>query len=363
MSNKFHSLTVKDIRKETADCVSIAFDIPEEKKSLFQFTQGQYITVKKDIDGIDTRRSYSICSSPLDHELRIAVKKVEGGVFSTYANKKLCVGDTIEIMPPLGKFFTPLVPSQSLNYAAFAAGSGITPILSIIKTTLLTEPDSTFTLVYGNKNRHSIIFREAIEALKNKFIHRFRVIYILSREKTDTPIQAGRINAEKCNALFEKIIDIKNIDHFFICGPQEMAETVKNTLAANGIQPKQIHVELFGVKKKDDRQKTGDRRQEILGSEHDATSIITIKLDGVAFDFKLGANGDSILDAALAQGADLPFACKGGVCCTCKAKLVEGEVKMDVHYGLEPDEIAAGFILTCQSHPKTQKVLVDFDAK
>ncbi|MBR2648516.1 MAG: phenylacetate-CoA oxygenase/reductase subunit PaaK [Sediminibacterium sp.] len=360
MSNKFHSITVKDIRKETADCVSIAFDIPEEKKSLFQFTQGQYIAVKKDIDGVDIRRSYSICSSPLDDELRIAVKKVEGGVFSTYANKKLCVGDTIEIMPPLGKFFTPLVSSQSLNYAAFAAGSGITPILSIIKTTLLTEPNSTFTLVYGNKNRHSIIFREAIEALKNKFIHRFRVIYILSREKTDTPIQAGRINAEKCNALFEKIIDIKNIDHFFICGPQEMTETVKNKLAANGIQPKQIHVELFGVKTTL-RQAQGDRPEaidDIMTSKRN----ITIKLDGVTFDFEL-RNNESILDAALAQGADLPFACKGGVCCTCKAKLVEGKVKMDVHYGLEPDEIAAGFILTCQSHPQTQRVLVDFDAK
>lgn len=362
MSQKFHAVRVKDIRKETADCVSIAFDIPEEKKSLFEFTQGQYISVKKDIDGIDIRRSYSICSSPLDHELRIAVKKVEGGIFSTYANKKLCVGDTIEIMPPLGKFFTPLDAAQTLNYAAFAAGSGITPILSIIKTTLLTEPNSTFTLVYGNKNRHSIIFREAIEALKNKFIHRFRVIYILSREKTDAPIQAGRINAEKCNALFEKAIDIKNIDHFFICGPQEMTETVSHTLASNGIDPKQIHIELFGVKKKEDRPKTEDRRQEIFDIADNAKSNITIKLDGVSFDFELG-NSDSILDAALAQGADLPFACKGGVCCTCKAKLVEGEVKMDVHYGLEPDEIAAGFILTCQSHPKTQKVVVDFDAK
>jgi ring-1,2-phenylacetyl-CoA epoxidase subunit PaaE len=262
-------------------------------------------------------------------------------------------------MPPLGKFFTMLQSSQSLNYAAFAAGSGITPILSIIKTTLLTEPNSTFTLVYGNKNRHSIIFREAIEALKNKFIHRFRVIYILSREKTDAPIQAGRIDTEKCSILFEKVIDIKYIDHFFICGPQEMTETVKKTLFAHGVQQQQIHVELFGAAK--EKSSTFSLQSEVKETEG-TKSNITIKLDGVSFDFEL-SNRESILDAALAQGADLPFACKGGVCCTCKAKLLAGEVIMDVHYGLEPDEIAAGFILTCQSHPKTQKVVVDFDTK
>jgi ring-1,2-phenylacetyl-CoA epoxidase subunit PaaE len=372
MSNKFHSLIIKDIRKETTDCVSVAFTIPEDKKALFQFTQGQYISLKKDIDGTDIRRSYSICSSPLDNELRVAIKKVTGGIFSTYANTKLSIGDTIEVMPPLGKFFTPLSSLQSLNYAAFAAGSGITPILSIIKTTLLTEPHSTFTLVYGNKNRHSIIFREAIEALKNKFINRFRVIYILSREKTDTAIQSGRIDAEKCEALFTKAIDLQNIDTYFICGPQSMTETVKQYLEQKGVEPKKIHVELFGIKTalrlrrggQGDRPETGFLAS--LEKTNDATtqkSNITIKLDGVAFDFELANNGESILDAALAEGADLPFACKGGVCCTCKAKLIEGEVKMDVVYGLEPDEIAAGFILTCQSHPKTKTVVVDFDAK
>jgi ring-1,2-phenylacetyl-CoA epoxidase subunit PaaE len=367
MSNKFHSLLIKDIRRETADCVSIAFAIPAEKTALFQFTQGQYISLKKDIDGKDIRRSYSICSSPLDNEMRVAIKKVSGGIFSTYANTELTIGDSLEIMPPLGKFFTPLSSSQSLNYVAFAAGSGITPIVSIIKTTLLTEPNSTFTLVYGNKNRHSIIFREAIEALKNKFINRFRVIYILSREKTDTPIQFGRIDAEKCEALFAKAIDKHKIDTYFICGPQSMTETVKNNLETSGVESKKIHIELFGAKKV-------DSAKWVVGSESQSDSIhansvtetksnITIKLDGVSFDFELANNGESILDAALAEGADLPFACKGGVCCTCKAKLVEGEVKMDVVYGLEPDEIEAGFILTCQSHPQTKTVVVDFDAK
>ncbi|MEN9599853.1 MAG: hypothetical protein RL596_2172 [Bacteroidota bacterium] len=363
MSQKFHHLTIKDIRKETADCVSIAFAIPAEKTALFQFTQGQYISLKKDIDGKDIRRSYSICSSPLDNELRVAIKKVRGGIFSTYANTKLTIGDTLEVMPPLGKFFTPLSSSQSLNYAAFAAGSGITPILSIIKTTLLTEPSSTFTLVYGNKNRHSIIFREAIEALKNKFINRFRVIYILSREKTDAAIQFGRIDADKCEALFAKAIDKHKIDAYFICGPQSMTETVKNNLATSGVDAAKIHVELFGVGKKNDRRLTIDDKAQTIDVSLTIKSNITIKLDGVAFDFELANNGESILDAALAQSADLPFACKGGVCCTCKAKLIEGEVKMDVVYGLEPDEIAAGFILTCQSHPKTKTVVVDFDAK
>lgn len=359
MSLHFHSLQIADIRKETSDCVSVAFAIPEVLRDIFLYKQGQYITLRTHIRGEEVRRSYSICSSPLDNELRIAIKRVANGRFSNYANGELQKGDTIDVLPPIGKFFTELDPVQQKQYAGFAAGSGITPLVSIIKTTLRTEPLSSFTLVYGNRNRHSVIFREALEALKNLYMERFRVIHILSREKTDTPIHSGRIDAGKCEVLFEKNIDPLQTDVFFICGPEEMIFTVKESLEKKGVDPKKIHFELFTTP--DSKQVTATHKQ-VTGNTG-VKSRVTIRLDGISFDFDLGFDGISILDAALQQGADLPYACKGGVCCTCRAKLVEGEVDMEMNYGLEPDEIEKGFILTCQSHPRTEKVVVDFDTK
>lgn len=359
MSIHFEQLTVREVRRETHDCVSIAFEVPEQLKEAFRFLQGQYITLKTKIGGEEVRRSYSICSSPLDHELRVAVKKVPNGVFSTYANELLKAGDSLEVMPPMGKFFTPLLSSQKKNYVGFAAGSGITPLLSIIKTTLQTEKESTFTLVYGNRNRHSIIFRETLEALKNKYMNRFRLIHILSRETTDTPLNSGRIDADKCLTLCDKTIDLQRTDEFFLCGPEEMIFSVKNVLEEKGVAAQKIHFELFTT--------AGQQNKKIqqLETETDKgpKSKITVKLDGISFDFELSQKGEAILDAALKQGADLPYACKGGVCCTCRAKLVEGQVDMEVNYGLEPDEIEQGFILTCQSHPKSEHVVVDFDIK
>lgn len=359
MSIHFHALSVKDIRKETGDCVSIAFAIPDDLKETFSYKQGQYITLRTNINGEEIRRSYSVCSSPLDNELRVAVKKVTQGIFSTHANEQLKKGDTLDVMPPMGKFYTALDPSNKKQYTGFAAGSGITPLLSIIKTTLRTEPHSSFTLVYGNRNRHSIIFKEELEALKNLYIDRFRVIYILSREKTDAAVNFGRIDADKCNELCNKNLDINKTDAFFLCGPEDMIFSVKEQLEKLGVDEKKIHFELFTASGK--RQSSVVNR-ESLGKE-EVKSKITIKLDGVSFDFDLGFEGEAILDAALKHGADLPYACKGGVCCTCRAKLVEGEVDMDVNYGLEQEEIEQGFILTCQAHPRTEKVVVDFDAR
>ena len=359
MSLHFHPLQIKEIKKETADCVSISLLVPDELAPVYQYIQGQYLTLRTYINGEEVRRSYSICSSPLDNELRVAVKKVENGIFSTYANEQLQKGDTIDVMPPIGKFFTELSPDQTRQYVGFASGSGITPLLSIIITTLRTELKSSFTLVYGNRNRHSIIFKEELEALKNLYMDRFRVIYILSREKTDAAIHFGRIDADKCAALCDKTIDALQTDAFFLCGPEEMIFSVKNKLEELGIDQKKIHFELFtaaGMKKT-----SVVSRESSVSVEH--KSKITVKLDGVAFDFDLGFEGDAILDAALKNGADLPYACKGGVCCTCRAKLIEGEVDMDVNYGLEPEEIEQGFILTCQSHPRTEKVVIDFDVK
>ncbi|MDE3251155.1 MAG: phenylacetate-CoA oxygenase/reductase subunit PaaK [Bacteroidota bacterium] len=357
MSIHFHPLKVAEIRKETADCVSLSFDIPEQLRDQFQYKQGQYLTLRTMIKGEQIRRSYSICSSPLDNELRIAVKKVSQGIFSTYANEQLKKGDILDVMPPMGKFFTELDPMQSRSYVGFASGSGITPLLSILKTTLLTESKSSFTLVYGNRNRHSIIFKEALEALKNQYMDRFRVIYILSREKTDASIHFGRIDAEKCKTLASRTIDLPATDAFFLCGPEEMIFSVKDELLRSGVDAKKIHFELFTTpgKKQTHTDKT------LAAEKKGFKSKITLKLDAVSFDFDLGFEGSSILDAALQNGADLPYACKGGVCCTCRAKLIEGEVDMDVNYGLEPEEIEQGYILTCQSHPRTEKVVVDFD--
>ncbi len=359
MSIHFHKLTIAEVRKETADCVSILFSVPPELANTFQYKQGQYITIRTVINEEEVRRSYSVCSSPLDNELRVAVKKTEQGIFSTYANEVLKKGDVLDVMPPMGKFFTELDPAHSKQYTGFAAGSGITPLLSIIKTTLGTETGSSFTLVYGNRNRHSIIFKEELEALKNKYMDRFRIIYILSREKTDADINFGRIDGEKCGALCEKNINAAGTDAFFLCGPENMIFSVKAQLEKLGVDHSRIHFELFtppGEKKKSYSVQSTDAKTEVK-------SKITIKLDGISFDFELGFNGEAILDAALKKGADLPYACKGGVCCTCRAKLIEGEVDMDVNYGLEQEEIEQGFILTCQSHPRTERVVVDFDVK
>jgi len=359
MSIHFYPLRIKKINKETDQCVSVEFEIPESLSNSFQFKQGQSLTMRTNLSGEEVRRTYSLCSSPLDKSWKVAIKKVEGGLFSSFANENLKEGDELDVMEPVGKFYTELNPTNKKNYLAFAAGSGITPVISIIKTTLRAEPQSTFTLVYGNRSRSSIIFFEELEGLKNKFIDRFSFINILSRERTETPINFGRIDIGKLAEL-EKLIDYKKMDEIFICGPEEMIFCVKNFLEQKNISEKKIHFELFTT--------SGQKKSEIRNpkSEIDSgpASKITVKVDGRSFDFDLSLNSDTtILDAALKEGADLPFACKGGMCCTCKAKLTDGEVEMDVHWGLEHEEVEQGYILTCQSHPKTEKVVVDFDIK
>ena len=358
MALHFHSLIVKDIKKETQDCVSVSFDIPKELTKEFEFKQGQSLTLRKHLEGEEIRRSYSICTSPLDTELRVAVKKVQGGLFSTFANTELKTGDVIDVMPPSGNFYTDLDPSNKKDYIAFAAGSGITPIISLIKTTLITEPGSTFTLVFGNKNHSSIIFKEELEALKDRYIERFRLYHILSRERMEADINYGRINAGKCLQL-NRLIDFNAADEFFICGPEEMIFGVSNFLEEKGIDKHKIHFELFTTPLR----KAASFKPQATSKSDKETSRITVTLDGRSFDFNLDYGSNNILDAALAQGADIPFACKGGVCTTCKAKLIEGKIEMEVNYGLEADEVNAGFILTCQSHPRSEKVMVDFDVK
>ena len=361
----FQKLLVEDIRRETADCVSIAFTIPPALREEFHYHQGQNITVRAQIGGTEVRRSYSICSSPLDNELRIAVKRVPGGLFSTFANEQLQKGEELEVLPPTGKFYTELQAGNRKHYLAFAAGSGITPVLSLIKTTLAVEPGSDFTLVYGNRHRPSIIFREQLEALKNRYMHRLALHHVLSRETMEIPLNQGRIDVAKCGELCPRLIDVSGMDEVFLCGPQEMIFTVADWLQEQGVEKKKIHFELFHTLDNGAagpaRAARGERAD--AGSLNDKVSQVTVRLDGISHSFPLSFNGDSVLNAALLEGVDLPFACKGGVCCTCRAKLVEGSVEMDVNYALEADELAAGFILTCQSHPRTEKVIIDFDSK
>ena len=352
----FHSLKIQEVRRETEECVSIAFDVPEHLQSAFEFLPGQYLTLKAEINGEEIRRSYSICSTP-EEPLRVAVKKVPEGRFSTFSNEQLQTGDTLDVMPPMGNFTAEPEEEQSKDYVAFAAGSGITPIMSIMKSVLEKSPNSTFTLFYGNRMVDSIIFREEIEGLKNEYMGRLRIYHILSREKLGSPLLSGRITADKCATLCDKLVSPKEVDEFYLCGPLPMVEGIRETLEGYGVPSSKVHFELFNTgevqKKPTDTPAKGLPKVE---------ATVSITLDNDTVEFSLSSDAESILDGALKAGADLPFACKGGVCSTCRAKLMEGEVSMDVNYALEPDELAAGYILTCQAHPTTDKVVVDFDS-
>jgi ring-1,2-phenylacetyl-CoA epoxidase subunit PaaE len=354
---KFHALRISDITQETSDCVSIAFAIPAKLQANFTYAAGQYITLKKDIDnGQEARRSYSICSAPIDNELRVAVKKVPNGLFSTYLNEIAKVGDLIDVMEPMGHF-TPSIMDDGKYYFGFASGSGITPILSILKSVLAAHPNNKFTLIYGNKNLASIIFKETIEGLKNIYMNRLQVVHILSRERLEVDLNYGRINGAKCTDLFNKVLDVTLLDEAFLCGPEEMIHEVKDYLAAQGIAKDKIKFELFGTNIK--KGKVVDEAIVPTGP----ISKVSVKVDDRTFEMDLAYDGENILDAALKSGADLPFACKGGVCCTCRAKVVSGTVKMNVNYALEDEEVAQGFVLTCQAHPTSEQVVVDFDVR
>lgn len=358
--SKFHHLRVSDVRCETADTVSIAFEVPEVEEKQFTFRAGQYVTIKAIIQGEDIRRSYSICASPFDHELRVAVKKVEGGKFSEWANKSLKKGDILELMPPMGHFTPDIQPVNAKTYLLIAAGSGITPIISILKTILLTESKSDVTLIYGNKGSAAIIFKEEIEALKNTYMERLTLLHIFSKEQLDTPLLNGRIDATKCAKLSKTLIDIERTDEVYICGPNDMTESVKNWLLSANFDKSKIFVELFSAPSLTEGLKEVNKA-EIIKKFVGDFSEVTIILDGKEISFELATNGDSILDAASKHGADAPYACKGAVCSTCRAQLMLGEVQMELNYSLTEADIANGFVLTCQSHPITQKVVVNYD--
>jgi ring-1,2-phenylacetyl-CoA epoxidase subunit PaaE len=352
---RFHRLAVSDLRRETADAVSLTFAIPKELEDDYNFSPGQYLTLRITMDGEEVRRSYSICSGPDDGELRIAVKKVDGGAFSNWAADELKRGDELDVMTPTGRFGVVPAPSEARVHVGFAAGSGITPILSIAKGVLAREPNSRFFLFYGNRSTEGMLFREALEELKDRFIERLSVFHVISGEEQDIPILHGRLDGEKVRVLLRSLVPAANVDHVFICGPTGMSEDIEATCRDIGIAAERIHVERFvsefGGK---------PRPKAVVPASAPPKAFAALIIDGKRREVPV-AEGEAILDAALRAGMDLPFACKGGMCSTCRAKLIEGAAQMEVNYSLEPWELEKGFILTCQARPTTDKVVVDYD--
>ena len=358
---QFHSLRIRDVRPETADAVTVSFDVPETLRDAFRFTQGQFVTLKTHMDGEEMRRSYSICVGVTDYdrdgELRIGIKRVRGGRFSNFAFDTLKPGHEIEVMTPDGRFFTHLNADHVKHYVAFSGGSGITPVLAIIKTTLETEPTSRFTLIYGNRSVDAIMFAEELEDLKNRFMSRFSLYHVLSDDLQDVELFNGVLNQEKCAAFLEALVPANEIDEAFICGPGPMMDAAEAALKSAGVPPQQVHVERFGTP----LPQAGVPPIEI--TDDTPAADLELVIDGKKRKLRRPYQGVSVLDVGLKAGLALPYACKGGVCCTCRAKVLEGEVRMEKNYTLEQHEIDAGFVLTCQCHPISDRVVVSYDER
>ena len=355
---RFHPLTVTDVRRETRDAVVVTLAPSEEDRAVFDFTQGQYLTFRRQFEDEELRRSYSICAGKDEGVLKVGIKRVDGGCLSTWVNENLKAGDTLEAMPPMGAFFTPIEPDVVKHYLGFAGGSGITPVLSIIKTVLAREPHSFFTLVYANRQISSIMFREELDDLKSLYLGRLSVIHVLESEAQDIDLFTGRIDGEKCAALFKSWIDPKSVATAFICGPEPMMLTIAAALRDHGLRDEQIKFELFASSQ------PGRARSKVAsaaGADHEATCKATVTLDGATRTFNFPKHGQSLLDAALENAMDAPYACKAGVCSTCRAKVLEGEVEMEVNHALEDYEVRQGYVLTCQCYPLTDRIVVSYD--
>ena len=355
MAVQLHDIKILGIQKETEDCVSVTFEIPDNLKNEFAFIPGQYLTLEDTISGENVRRAYSLCSAPHEESHKVAIKQIENGVFSTHANNVLKAGDQLKVMKPMGNFTLSTNKKNKKNYVFYAAGSGITPIISMIKSVLINEPNSHVTLFYGNKGFSSIIFREDLENLKNKFIQQFRVIHVFSKESIGNPLQKGRINKEKNDSFIQTFLKHEEIDGIYLCGPETMIKEVTESFLDIGLDKQKIHFELFNTSS-EKKQVNNNIEKELLFD-----SLVKIEIDGDSFELKMKSGGNDILTEAQKNGADLPFACKGGVCSTCKAKVIKGKVDMDINYALEEEEVNDGYILTCQAHPKSENVIISFD--
>lgn len=353
----FYPLSVTDIRRETRDSVVVTLEPRAEDRADFNFIQGQYLTFRRKFDGEELRRSYSICAGRDEGVLRVGIKKVADGWFSSWANEELKVGDTLEAMKPMGAFHVPLEPERARHYLGFAGGSGITPVISIIKTVLKEEPQATFTLIYGNRSANAIMFREELEDLKNEYMGRLNIIHILETE-ADIDLFSGLLTREKCDALFGRWVNVAGADVAFICGPEPMMLTIAEALKAHGLPENKIKFELFASARPGKAKKeTANGKAAASG----ATCQATIIMDGIRRTVEMPKTGQSVLEAAIAAGLDAPFACKAGVCSTCRAKVIEGESEMEANYALEDYEVERGYVLTCQCHPLSDKIVVDYD--
>ncbi|GGJ95364.1 phenylacetic acid degradation protein [Pilimelia anulata] len=355
----FHALPVTAIDQLTEEALAITFAVPPALRGDFAFRAGQHLTVRRvDDGGEEVRRSYSICSTPAQlaaaGTVRIGVKAIPGGSFSAWAAAHLRVGQTVDVLPPLGHFTTAFDPDRARRYVGIAAGSGITPVLSLTATALETEPASTVTLVYGNRYARSVMFAEELADLKDRYPTRLQVVHVLSREPQEAELLSGRLDADRLARLFASLVPPAAADEWFLCGPYEMVETAHALLLARGVPAGAVHSELFYV---------ASAAAAPAGAPEAAAgdTEVTITLDGRASTFAM-SRGERVLDAALRVRAELPYACKGGVCSTCRAKVVKGEVEMAHNYALEPDEVAEGYVLTCQSSPLTDTLEIDFDA-
>ena len=365
MSVLFHPLKVRSIEPDTQEAVIVSFEVPPEMREVFGFTQGQYLTLRADIDGQDLRRSYSICAGVDDGELRVGVRKVRGGVFSNWINEHLRAGDSLQVMAPQGRFFVALEPAAERHHVGIAGGSGITPILSIMKTVLAREPRSRFTLIYGNRQLRSTMFKEEIEDLKNRYMSRLVLQHVFSDEHTDAPINSGTMNREKIGEFLATVVPAARIDHVYVCGPFQMNDEAEAALLAAGVAEERIHIERFGV----NLSSTVQAGAQVDAVVHEAkpgdaeTARIVIVRDGLSREIPYSKGQPSILDAASAAGLEVPYSCTSGVCGTCRAKVVEGEVRMERNFALDKKEVANGFVLTCQAHPLTERVVLSFDER
>jgi len=351
----FHPLAVASIEPVTDDSVAITFEVPDELAEDYTFSQGQHLTIRTELAGDDVRRNYSICSPAGSGVLRVAVKRLPGGAFSEHALDVLRPGDVLDVMTPSGRFFTELDPTNRKHYVCVAAGSGITPILSIVASTLAAEPHSSVTLLYGNRTHKSVMFLEELEDLKDTHPGRFQLVHVLSREPQVVDLFSGRLDTDRMRQIIDKLVPLDTVDEWFLCGPFAMVSDLRRLLVGEGVSKKAIHAEIFHVESAPPVRRTP-------ASERADGADVTITLDGRSSTFTLAPDGPPVLEAALAVRADAPFACKGGVCGTCRAKVVQGTVDMDTNWALEPDEVEKGYVLTCQSHPTSAALVLDYDA-
>jgi ring-1,2-phenylacetyl-CoA epoxidase subunit PaaE len=352
----FHSLQVSDVQAITRDAVAITFAVPDNLREVFAYVQGQHLTLRTILNGEETRRAYSICSATQDKRLRVAIKRVAGGAFSNWAADHIVPGMAIEVMPPQGNFHTAIAPESARHIVAFASGSGITPVLSIVKTTLLAEPMTRVTLVYANRSSSSVMFKEELADLKDSYLDHFNLIWIMSRESQDIPLFNGRIDFEKCTQLLTQWIDPSGINAAFICGPQDMMLATTKALQDKGVDKARIKAELFAAASQSGKPRTV--HHALHGKDQCEVEVVS---DGTRRSFFMAKNQDSVVDAGLKAGLEMPYSCKGGVCSTCRAKVILGEVDMDNNFALEDYEVARGFVLCCQSYPVTDKLIIDFD--